>query len=57
MIVAVKKNVATVLSLAHHYFSRVVFRTQLLAGRDPLSIQVETTQTASVVSNHDSVWV
>lgn len=57
MIVAVKKDVAAVLGLAHHNLGRVVLRAQLLARRQPLSVQVQTTQTAPVVADNHSVRV
>lgn len=55
--VAVKQNVSTLQSLAHHHFGRTVFRTLFHARSDPLSIQIQTRQRATVVANNYTVGV
>jgi len=44
-------------SLLHHQLSMVISRVQLVIGSNPLPIEVNTCQTASIIANNDTIRV
>lgn len=57
VIITIEKDISWVLRLSHHYFGRVELRTNFLAWRDPLSIQVQAREWAPIVAYDYTVGV
>jgi len=57
VIIAIKQDVPAFLGLAHHHLGGVEFGAEFAARRHPLPVQVEATQTASVVADDHAIWI
>ena len=50
-------DIAALERLSHHFLHADDLRRRLLSRIRPLTVQVETSETAAIVSDNDAVWV